>query len=82
MKEKINKLELEAGNEGFWDNKNSAYKILQEIKILNDKLKFIQNINENFELLNFHVEISNSENVVSSESINHLKLFEIQRICK
>ena len=78
MKERINKLELEAGNEGFWDDKNSAYKILQEIKILNDKLKFIQNINDDFELLNFHIEILNSENVVSSESINHLKLFEIQ----
>ena len=78
MKERINKLELESANEGFWDNKNSAYKILQEIKILNDKLKFIQNINDNFELLNFHIEISNSENVVSSESVNHLKLFEIQ----
>ena len=78
MKERINKLELESANEGFWDNKNSAYKILQEIKISNDKLKFIQNINDNFELLNFHIEISNTENVVSSESINHLKLFEIQ----
>ena len=78
MKERIYKLELEAGNQGFWDDKNSAYKILQEIKILNDKLKFIQNINDNFELLNFHIEVSNSENVVSSESINHLKLFEIQ----
>tara|TARA_B100000902_G_C27201865_1_gene859488 strand:- start:86 stop:1057 length:972 start_codon:yes stop_codon:yes gene_type:complete len=57
----------------FWDDKSKAHKILKKIKILNDERDRILSLNSNIDLLKFHVEIVNDENVVSDESIEHLE---------
>ena len=57
----------------FWDNKSKAHKVLKKIKILNDQKNRILDLNSNIDLLKFHVEIVNDENVVSNESIDHLE---------
>ncbi len=57
----------------FWDDKSKAHKILKKIKILNDERDRILSLNSNIDLLKFHVEIVNDENVVSDESVEHLE---------
>ena len=57
----------------FWDDKSKAHKILKKIKILNDERDRILSLNSNIDLLKFHVEIVNDENVISDESIEHLE---------
>ena len=57
----------------FWDDKTKAHKILKTIKVLNDERDRILNLNSNIDLLKFHVEIVNDENVISDESIDHLE---------
>ena len=57
----------------FWDDKSKAHKVLKKIKILNDQKNRILDLNSNIDLLKFHVEIVNDENVVSNESIDHLE---------
>jgi len=56
----------------FWDDKSKAHKVLKKIKILNDQKNRILDLNSNIDLLKFHVEIVNDENIVSNESIDHL----------
>jgi peptide chain release factor 2 len=57
----------------FWDDKSKAHKVLKKIKILNNQKNRILDLNSNIDLLKFHVEIVNDENVVSNESIDHLE---------
>ena len=74
----IDKLQLKTTNEEFWNNKISAHKILKKIKSLHGRISLINKINKNFELLKFHLEILETENSVSIESINHFNFFESQ----
>ena len=72
---KRNDLEKMTINEKFWDNKTSAHTILQEIKLINNKLDKIKMIDNENELLNFHLEVIANENVISLESLCHLDEF-------
>jgi len=78
IEQHINKLETTTINENFWADKVEAHKILKKIKLLNDKLSLIILLNENLDLLKFHLEITDSEQTVSDESLNHLNLFKSQ----
>ena len=53
----IKKLEEESSSENFWDDKINAHKVLKDIKNYNSNLTFIKSIKENFDLLEFHLEI-------------------------
>ena len=72
---KRNDLEKMTVNEKFWDNKTSAHSILQKIKLINNKLDKIKMIDNENELLNFHLEVIANENVISLESLCHLDEF-------
>jgi len=74
----IKKLEEESSNENFWDDKINAHKVLKDIKNYNSNLTFIKSIKENFDLLEFHLEIINSDKIISDESKNHIFIFSNQ----
>ena len=57
-------------NEDFWINKSLAHKTLKKIKIYNDKIDFIKKLDEQLELLLFHLEVVSSDKFVSKESKN------------
>tara|TARA_Y100001970_G_C14203481_1_gene842533 strand:- start:1100 stop:2032 length:933 start_codon:yes stop_codon:yes gene_type:complete len=48
---------------------------LKNIKYLKDKFDLVNQINKDFDLLEFHIEVVDSEQFVSNESIKHLNLF-------
>ena len=57
-------------NEDFWINKSSAHKTLKKIKIYNDKIDFIKKLDDQLELLLFHLEVVSNDKFVSKESKN------------
>ena len=48
---------------------------MKNIKYLKDKFDLVNQINKDFDLLEFHIEVVDSEQFVSNESIKHLNLF-------
>ena len=72
---KIDTLELSTTKEDFWLDKSKAYDILKQIKDDNDKINYIKNIDKEYELLMFHLEVINQDIVVPEESIEHLDNF-------
>ena len=74
----IKDLEEKSSNENFWDDKINAHKVLKDIKNYNSNLAFIKSIKENFDLLEFHLEIINSDKIISDESKNHFFIFSNQ----
>ncbi len=74
----IKDLEEKSSNENFWDDKINAHKVLKDIKNYNSNLAFIKSIKENFDLLEFHLEIINSDKIISDESKDHIFIFSNQ----
>ena len=70
IQKKLLKRENLTLNEDFWINKSSAHKTLKKIKIYNDKIDFIKKLDDQLELLLFHLEVVSNDKVVSKESKN------------
>ena len=74
----IKSLEEESFNEDFWQDKMNAHKVLKDIKNYKSNLAFIKSIKENFDLLEFHLEVINSDKIISDESKDHIFIFSNQ----
>ena len=72
----IKRLEQSSISEDFWENKDNAHNILKKIKTLKLKIEHLDKLENEYELLHFHLELLESENDISSESINHFQLFK------
>ena len=70
-------LEKNTLDENFWINKDSAQNLLKKIKNIKNKINFIKSIDDNLDLLNFHIELIKEDKNVSEESLllyNNLKI--------
>ena len=61
--------------ENFWAQKESAYSTLQKIKQIEIKLDSLNKIDDDYDLLLFHIEIIKQQDDVSEESKLHLNSF-------
>ena len=69
----LEKLEKKTLIEDFWTNKEEAQKLLKKIKEIKEKIYFITSIDENIDLLNFHLELLKDDKNISSESLDLYK---------
>ena len=61
MQKKLQNLEIQSSNQDFWIDKNIAFKTLKSIKYIKNKIDFINQIDEQYELLKIHLDILKSD---------------------
>lgn len=57
----IQTLELESGQQGFWDDLANSQKVLQRIKLLKNKVEAFESLNGEFEDALIMIELSDEE---------------------
>lgn len=59
--DEIQTLELESGQQGFWDDLGNSQKVLQRIKLLKNKVEAFEALNDEFEDALMMIELSDEE---------------------